>query len=233
MLGGALLRGLGLYEFGKMLGGAFTVLGHMFPVFFHFRGGKGILCCAAIAGAMDWWAFAVILGTFILVLVLTKYVSLGSCMTVNVVSFGFKYGLPLDADLVFDVRFLPNPFYIAELKQKTGLDEPVRNFVFQYQQTKDYMEKLEDLIAFTLPKYVDEGKSDLVIAIGCTGGRHRSVAMPRNTSTHAAGVVITRLPVYDYVPLSTNDDTIVTQYTMTSNVSAVHTSGQTGVQRLP
>ena len=80
MLGGALLRGLGLYEFGKMLGGAFTVLGHMFPVFFHFRGGKGILCCAAIAGAMDWWAFAVILGTFILVLVLTKYVSLGSCM---------------------------------------------------------------------------------------------------------------------------------------------------------
>ena len=107
-------------------------------------------------------------------------------MTVRVVSFGFKYGLALDADLVFDVRFLPNPFYIAELKQKTGLDEPVRNFVFQYQQTKDYMEKLEDLIAFTLPKYVDEGKSDLVIAIGCTGGRHRSVAMAKELGDFVA-----------------------------------------------
>ena len=88
-------------------------------------------------------------------------------MHVTVLSFGFKYGLPLDADLVFDVRFLPNPYYIPELKALTGLDEPVRNFIFQYQQT-------EDLLAFLLPNYVDEGKTDLVIAVGCTGGQHRS-----------------------------------------------------------
>ena len=100
-------------------------------------------------------------------------------MRVSVISFGYKYGLPLDADLVFDVRFLPNPYYIPELKQKTGLDEPVRNFVFQYQQTKDFLEKTEDLLAFLLPNYVDEGKTDLVIAIGCTGGKHRSVAVAK------------------------------------------------------
>ena len=100
-------------------------------------------------------------------------------MRVSVISFGFKYGLPLDADLVFDVRFLPNPYYIPELKQKTGLDEPVRNFVFQYQQTKDFLEKTEDLLAFLLPNYVDEGKTNLVIAVGCTGGRHRSVAVAK------------------------------------------------------
>ena len=95
-------------------------------------------------------------------------------MHVTVLSFGFKYGLPLDADLVFDVRFLPNPYYIPELKKLTGLDEPVRNFIFQYQQTKDFLEKTEDLLAFLLPNYVDEGKTDLVIAVGCTGGQHRS-----------------------------------------------------------
>ena len=100
-------------------------------------------------------------------------------MRVSVISFGYKYGLPLDADLVFDVRFLPNPYYIPELKQKTGLDEPVRNFVFQYQQTKDFLEKTEDLLAFLLPNYVDEGKTDLVIAVGCTGGKHRSVAVAK------------------------------------------------------
>jgi len=107
-------------------------------------------------------------------------------MTVRVVSFGFKYGLPMDADLVFDVRFLPNPFYIAELKQKTGLDEPVRSFVFQYQQTKDFMEKVEDLLAFSLPKFVDEGKTDLVVAIGCTGGRHRSVCIAKELADFVA-----------------------------------------------
>ena len=89
-------------------------------------------------------------------------------MTVNVLSFGFKYGIPLDADLVFDVRFLPNPYYIPELRDGTGLDEDVRNFVFQYQATKDFVEKLEDLINFTLPQYLEEGKTELVIAIGCT-----------------------------------------------------------------
>ena len=96
-------------------------------------------------------------------------------MDVRVVSFGFKYGLPLEADLVFDVRFLPNPYYIPELKHQTGLDEPVRNFVFKYQQTLDFTAKVEDLLSFLLPNYLDEGKTDLVIAVGCTGGKHRSI----------------------------------------------------------
>lgn len=107
-------------------------------------------------------------------------------MCVRVVSFGFKHGLPLDADLVFDVRFLPNPYYIPELREQTGLDEPVRSFVFQYQQTKDFIEKTEDLLAFLLPNYVDEGKTDLVIAVGCTGGKHRSVAMAKELSDFIA-----------------------------------------------
>ena len=103
-------------------------------------------------------------------------------MTVYVLSFGFKHGIPLEADLVFDVRFLPNPYYIPELRNKTGLDEDVHQFVFQYQATKDFMDKLEDLINFTLPQYVEEGKTELVIAIGCTGGRHRSVAVAKELS---------------------------------------------------
>ena len=86
---------------------------------------------------------------------------------------------PLDADMVFDVRFLPNPYYIPELKHQNGLDEPVRNFVFQYQQTKDFVEKTEDLLDFLLPNFVDEGKSELVIAVGCTGGKHRSVCLAK------------------------------------------------------
>jgi len=101
-------------------------------------------------------------------------------MSVSVVSFGFKYGLPIDADLVFDVRFLPNPYYLEELKHKTGLDTDVRDFVFSYQQTKDFVEKIEDLLAFCLPSYVDEGKTNLVIAVGCTGGKHRSVAVAQH-----------------------------------------------------
>ena len=100
-------------------------------------------------------------------------------MDVRVVSFGFKYGLPLEADLVFDVRFLPNPYYIPELKHQTGLDEPVRNFVFKYQQTLDFTAKVEDLLSFLLPNYLDEGKTDLVIAVGCTGGKHRSITFAR------------------------------------------------------
>lgn len=102
-----------------------------------------------------------------------------STMAVTVTSFGFKYGVPIEADLVFDVRFLPNPFYIAELRGQTGLDEPVRSFVFGYEQTRTFMSKLEDMIGFLLPCFVEEGKSALVIAVGCTGGRHRSVAITR------------------------------------------------------
>lgn len=100
-------------------------------------------------------------------------------MSVSVVSFGFKYGIPIEADLVFDVRFLPNPYYIAELKNQTGLDEDVHNFLFGYQQTIDFLNKVEDLISFLLPRYVEEGKTALVIGIGCTGGHHRSVAITR------------------------------------------------------
>ena len=107
-------------------------------------------------------------------------------MVVNVQSFGFKYGLPMDADLVFDVRFLPNPYYIAELRAKTGLMPEVRDFVFSYQQTADYMTRVEDLLAFSLPLYFEEGKTELVIAVGCTGGRHRSVAVARAIGEYVA-----------------------------------------------
>ena len=86
----------------------------------------------------------------------------------------------MEADLVFDVRFMPNPFYIEELRHQTGLDQPVADYVFSFQQTKDYLKRLEDLLAFSLPLYAEEGKTSLVIAVGCTGGHHRSVAV-----THA------------------------------------------------
>ena len=102
-----------------------------------------------------------------------------TAMSVSVISFGFKYGIPIEADLVFDVRFLPNPYYIAELRNQTGLDDDVRNFVFGYQQSLDFLAKLEDMIGYLLPHYVDEGKTALVIAIGCTGGQHRSVSITR------------------------------------------------------
>lgn len=98
-------------------------------------------------------------------------------LLVNVISFGFKHGLPLEADLVFDVRFMPNPFYIEELRQKTGLDAPVADYVFNFQQTREYMNRLKSLLDFSLPLYAEEGKTTLVIAIGCTGGHHRSVAV--------------------------------------------------------
>ena len=101
----------------------------------------------------------------------------GEVFEVIVQSFGFKYGIPIDADLVFDVRFLPNPYYIAELKECTGLEEAVRAFLFGYRQTTEFMRHLEELFAFLLPQYVEEGKSSLVIAVGCTGGHHRSVAV--------------------------------------------------------
>lgn len=98
-------------------------------------------------------------------------------LQVHVQSFGYKYGLPLEADLVLDVRFLPNPFYKAELRQHNGLEEPVRNYLCQYEETAAFLRKLEDLLRFLLPLYEEEGKSSLVIAVGCTGGQHRSVAI--------------------------------------------------------
>jgi UPF0042 nucleotide-binding protein len=107
-------------------------------------------------------------------------------MVVNILSFGFKYGLPLESDLVFDVRFLPNPYYIAELRPKTGLTPEVHDFVFSYKQTQDYLQKLEDLLAFSLPQYFEEGKTSLVISVGCTGGRHRSVAVAKELGEYVA-----------------------------------------------
>ena len=96
---------------------------------------------------------------------------------VTVTSFGYKYGIPMDADLVFDARFLPNPFYVEDLRPLCGLDRAVGDFVFGYQQTRSFMEKIQELIDFLLPLYIEEGKLGLNIAIGCTGGRHRSVAI--------------------------------------------------------
>ncbi|MEN8701629.1 RNase adapter RapZ [Bacillus infantis] len=97
--------------------------------------------------------------------------------TVNVMSFGFKHGLPIDADLVFDVRFLPNPHYIESMRPKTGLDEDVSTYVLKWNETNKFLEKVTDLLSFMLPHYKREGKAQLVIAIGCTGGQHRSVAL--------------------------------------------------------
>ncbi len=96
---------------------------------------------------------------------------------INVVSFGFKYGIPIDSDLVFDVRFLPNPYYVPELRPKTGEDKEVRDYVFSYKQTDQFLKQLDNMIEFLIPYYIEEGKSQLVIAIGCTGGKHRSVAI--------------------------------------------------------
>lgn len=98
-------------------------------------------------------------------------------LMVRIVSFGFKYGIPADCDLVFDVRFLPNPFYVDSLKAKTGLDEEVREHVCQTGEADLFLSKLSDMLSFLLPRYVNEGKNQLVIGIGCTGGRHRSVTI--------------------------------------------------------
>jgi len=105
-------------------------------------------------------------------------------LTVNVMSFGFKNGSVAEADLIFDVRCFPNPFYISELKALTGLDAPVREYVMSFQQTIAFLEKLYDMIDFLLPNYLSEGKRSLTIAIGCTGGKHRSVAIAEALATH-------------------------------------------------
>ena len=97
--------------------------------------------------------------------------------TVNVMSFGFKHGIPIDADLVFDVRFLPNPHYIDHMRPLTGMDEEVSSYVLKWSETQKFLEKVTDLLSFMLPHYKREGKAQLVIAIGCTGGQHRSVAL--------------------------------------------------------
>lgn len=101
---------------------------------------------------------------------------------ISISSFGYKNGIQLDADLVFDARFIPNPFYIEELKSLSGLDDQVKEYVFQFPETKIFVDKLLDLIEYLLPFYIKEGKRMLVIAIGCTGGKHRSVAIAEELS---------------------------------------------------
>ena len=108
-------------------------------------------------------------------------------MTVSVTSFGFKHGLPREADLVFDVRFLPNPYYVQELRPRTGLDDGVRDSVFSGGAAGEFLEKLQDLVGFLLPKYVEEGKTALVVAVGCTGGHHRSVAIAHALAAYIRG----------------------------------------------
>lgn len=98
-------------------------------------------------------------------------------LMITVLSFGFKYGVPSDSDLVFDVRFLPNPFYIPELKEKTGNDPEVRDYVLGHEVSGFFLDKLKDMLTFLIPNYVREGKNRLVISVGCTGGKHRSVAL--------------------------------------------------------
>lgn len=105
-------------------------------------------------------------------------------LMIHCVSFGFKYGLPSESDLVFDVRCLPNPYYVEELKNLTGLDDPVRDYVMKWDQTQGFISRMLNLIDFMIPLYCNEGKSQLVIAMGCTGGHHRSVALAQLLYNH-------------------------------------------------
>lgn len=108
----------------------------------------------------------------------------GDSLLVTFVSFGFKYGIPLEADLIFDVRCLPNPFYIKELKSLTGLDEAVLTYVMGFDVSREYLRRVTDYLDFTIPLYQQEGKSELVIGVGCTGGKHRSVTLARLLNAH-------------------------------------------------
>ncbi len=105
-------------------------------------------------------------------------------LIVTFMSFGFKYGIPLEADLIFDVRCLPNPYYIPELKPQTGLDLPVREYVLGFEETQEFMARIIDFLDYSLPLYQKEGKSELVVGIGCTGGKHRSVTLARAFNNH-------------------------------------------------
>ena len=105
-------------------------------------------------------------------------------LVITILSFGFKYGYPAEADLVFDVRCFPNPFYVPELKTLTGMDAPVRDFVLSHEETTGFLTRLYDMIDYLLPLYRGEGKSQLVIAIGCTGGKHRSVTIAESLALH-------------------------------------------------
>ena len=105
-------------------------------------------------------------------------------MPINVIAFGYKYGIPMEADLVLDVRFLPNPYYVEELKSLSGMDQPVYDYVMDRPDTAEYMKKLTDFLDFQLPRFREEGKPSLTVAVGCTGGRHRSVSVARALTDH-------------------------------------------------
>ena len=109
---------------------------------------------------------------------------------ITMLSFGFKYGIPSDADLVFDVRFLANPYYVPELKYKTGNEKEVQDFVMQTETAEQFLNKLEDMLKFLIPNYINEGKNQLVVGIGCTGGKHRSVTL--------ANAITKRLSTLEY-----------------------------------
>lgn len=96
---------------------------------------------------------------------------------ITILSFGFKYGIPVDSDLVFDVRFLPNPYYVEGLRSKTGNDTEIQEYVLQFKEAHEFLDKLNDMVEFLIPNYIAEGKNQLVISIGCTGGKHRSVTL--------------------------------------------------------
>lgn len=114
--------------------------------------------------------------------------NVGEQLLVTCMSFGFKHGLPSDADLVFDVRCLPNPFYVEELRPKTGLDREVQDYIFRFPESGQFREKLFEMMDFLIPLYIREGKSQLVVAMGCTGGKHRSVAYASLLAEHLEGM---------------------------------------------
>lgn len=114
--------------------------------------------------------------------------SVNSMFEIRVVSFGFKHGLPTDADLVFDVRCFPNPFYVPELKNKTGNDKEVQDYVMKFPSSQKFFEKLTDMMEYLVPLYIEEGRRSLVIALGCTGGHHRSVTMANKLAEHLSSL---------------------------------------------
>lgn len=108
-------------------------------------------------------------------------------LIINIISFGFKYGIPIECDLIFDVRFIPNPFYIETMKKLTGKHDDVKEYVLKMPETVEFLDKINSMLDFLIPNYVKEGKSQLVIGIGCTGGRHRSVAIADELQRNLSG----------------------------------------------
>lgn len=117
----------------------------------------------------------------------SRFSNTTSKLPVHIISFGFKYGIPIDADMIFDVRFLPNPHYVETLRAFNGEDAPVYDYVMQWPATQEFLQKTEELVDFLIPEFTKEGKSQLVIGIGCTGGKHRSVAVAKHIAASVKG----------------------------------------------